>query len=103
MSAQNALQRSETETIKEKVTSLTRGYFIGPPLYLIACDLPVCNYRMTFVLSHGFMEHGGKTWIKKLKNELLKHGDHNVIILNSIRCAHKEGGKIFETNNFLIT
>ena len=28
------------------------------------------------------MEHGNKRWIKRMKNELLKHGDHNVIIIS---------------------
>jgi len=40
------------------------------------------DFRFTFVLTHGYLEHGNKDWIVKMKDEFLKHGDHNVIIVS---------------------
>ena len=54
---------------------------------------------MTFVLSDGYMEHGNKNWIKRMKNELLKHGDHNVIILNWIKGSKPPYTQVFKLNN----
>ncbi len=39
--------------------------------------------RMTFLITHGYMEHGKKGWLQQMKNELLNHGDYNVIIVVS--------------------
>jgi hypothetical protein len=38
--------------------------------------------RQTFVLTHGYLEHGKKDWLVKMKDEFLIHGDHNVIIVS---------------------
>ncbi len=40
---------------------------------------------MTFVITHGYLEHGMKNWLQQMKDELLEHGDHNVIILVGVR------------------
>ena len=37
---------------------------------------------MTFLLTHGYFEHGHVAWLQRMKNELLIHGDYNVIILD---------------------
>jgi hypothetical protein len=34
------------------------------------------------VLTHGYLEHGKKDWLVKMKDEFLIHGDHNVIIVS---------------------
>ena len=36
---------------------------------------------MTFVITHGYLEHGKKNWLQEMKDELLKNGDHNVLIV----------------------
>ena len=38
--------------------------------------------KLTFVLTHGYLEHGNKNWIQKMKDELLVNGDYNVIVLD---------------------
>ena len=38
-------------------------------------------FRMTFVITHGYLEHGKKNWLQEMKDELLKNGDHNVFIV----------------------
>ena len=37
---------------------------------------------MTFVITHGYLEHGKKNWLLRMKEQLLKHGDYNVIVLD---------------------
>ena len=37
---------------------------------------------MTFVITHGYFEHGKKDWLQKMKSELLVHGDYNIIIVD---------------------
>ncbi len=44
--------------------------------------------RMTFVITHGYMEHGKKNWLQEMMSELLRNGDHNVIIVVSRREKH---------------
>ena len=39
-------------------------------------------YRLTFMITHGYLEHGKKNWLIRLKEKLLQHGDYNVIILD---------------------
>ncbi len=41
-------------------------------------------FRMTFFLTHGYLEHGKKDWLQEMKDELLKHGDYNVVIVVNI-------------------
>ncbi|XP_052774952.1 pancreatic triacylglycerol lipase-like [Mya arenaria] len=38
--------------------------------------------RPTKVVSHGFLENGFADWLMKMKDELLKNGDYNVILLD---------------------
>ena len=38
--------------------------------------------RMTFVITHGYLEHGKKNWLLRMKEQLLMHGDYNVIVLD---------------------
>ena len=38
--------------------------------------------KLTFVVTHGYLEHGNKNWVQKMKDELLINGDYNVIILD---------------------
>ena len=38
--------------------------------------------RMTFVITHGYLEHGKKNWLLRMKEQLLVHGDYNVIVLD---------------------
>ena len=37
---------------------------------------------MTFVITHGYLEHGRKPWLLQLRDELLAHGDHNVVVVD---------------------
>ena len=37
---------------------------------------------MTFLITHGYMEHGRKNWLHSMKKELIIHGDYNVIIVD---------------------
>ena len=37
---------------------------------------------MTFLITHGYLEHGKKNWLIRLKEKLLQHGNYNVIILD---------------------
>ena len=39
-------------------------------------------FRMTFLVTHGYLEHGKKNWLIRMKEQLLKHGDYNVIVLD---------------------
>lgn len=36
---------------------------------------------MTFVITHGYLEHVHKGWLNRLKHELLVKGDFNVIVM----------------------
>lgn len=38
--------------------------------------------KMTFILTHGYFEHGHVAWLQRMKTELLVNGDYNVIILD---------------------
>jgi len=38
-------------------------------------------FRNTFVITHGYLEHGKIPWLQRMKEELLANGDHNVILL----------------------
>eukprot|EP00095_Tigriopus_kingsejongensis_P009684 maker-scaffold84_size396325-snap-gene-1.19 protein:Tk09684 transcript:maker-scaffold84_size396325-snap-gene-1.19-mRNA-1 annotation:"hypothetical protein DAPPUDRAFT_51580" len=38
--------------------------------------------KMTFILTHGYFEHGHVTWLQRMKAELLINGDYNVIIMD---------------------
>ena len=40
------------------------------------------HFRITFVITHGYLEHGKKDWLVRMKDELLIHGNHNVIVLS---------------------
>ncbi len=46
---------------------------------IFMCQTPC--FRMTFVITHGYLEHGKKNWLQEMKDELLKNGDHNVLIV----------------------
>ena len=37
---------------------------------------------MTFLITHGYMEHGRKNWLHSMKKELIIHGDYNVVIMD---------------------
>ena len=59
--------------------------------------------KLTFLLTHGYLEHGNKKWIRckeykndkdqemddvrKMRDALLKQGDHNVIILDWLNAS----------------
>ena len=34
------------------------------------------------MITHGYLEHGKKSWLLRMKEQLLKHGDYNVIVLD---------------------
>ena len=106
MSAQKALQGSETETREllggTKVKSVSRNVLSSPPSYFIACDFPGMKCSMSFVPLKSLLKQPPSIVLARLRGMAetlnLTHKLHNSIFTAEI-CE----GTFFETENETIT